>query len=123
MLGCRPIRSLDSEYWSKYKEKVSLNRILGYQMNKKKAHQILIEHPLKFSFEGGEVTLPKYPLDCRLSHHLLLKILINNLSTLIMGRLGRYESNVMTFVRASNYKLIDRAARCVMMLHKGPTYE
>lgn len=40
-----------------------------------------------------------------------------------MGRMNRYESNVMTFVRASNYKLIDRAARCIMMLEKGPTYE
>lgn len=40
-----------------------------------------------------------------------------------MGRMGRYESNVMTFVRASNYKLVDRAARCIMMLEKGHTYE
>ena len=28
-----------------------------------------------------------------------------------MGRMGRFESNVMTWVRPSNYKLIDRAAR------------
>ena len=46
-----------------------------------------------------------------LSAHLVLKILMNNLSTTIMGRLGRYESNLMTWVRASNNKLVDRAVR------------
>ena len=40
-----------------------------------------------------------------------------------MGRLNRYESNVMTYVRASNYKLIDRAARMVKMLKPEATYE
>jgi N-acetylmuramic acid 6-phosphate etherase len=43
--------------------------------------------------------------------HLILKMLLNAHSTLIMGILGRYEGNVMTWVRASNNKLIDRAAR------------
>ncbi len=33
-----------------------------------------------------------------------------------MGLLGRYESNIMTFVRASNNKLIDRTARNVTYL-------
>jgi N-acetylmuramic acid 6-phosphate etherase len=46
-----------------------------------------------------------------LSVHLVLKILLNNMSTLIMGRMGRYESNLMTWVRASNNKLVDRAVR------------
>lgn len=40
-----------------------------------------------------------------------------------MGRLSRYESNVMTYVRASNYKLIDRAARMVRMLKNDANYE
>jgi N-acetylmuramic acid 6-phosphate etherase len=46
-----------------------------------------------------------------LSAHLILKIVLNNLSTLIMGRMDRYESNLMTWVRASNNKLVDRAVR------------
>lgn len=46
-----------------------------------------------------------------LHEHVLLKILLNTHSTLLMGRLGRYESNVMTWVRPSNFKLIDRAIR------------
>jgi N-acetylmuramic acid 6-phosphate etherase len=46
-----------------------------------------------------------------LCEHLLLKLLLNAHSTLVMGRLGRFESNVMTWVRPSNFKLIDRAIR------------
>lgn len=48
--------------------------------------------------------------------HLATKLIMNTLSTLIMGKLGRYEANMMTWVRASNYKLIDRAARYVQEL-------
>lgn len=50
--------------------------------------------------------------------HLALKLYLNTLSTLIMGLIDRYESNVMTWVKASNYKLIDRAARYVIKLAK-----
>lgn len=46
-----------------------------------------------------------------LYEQLFLKVLLNAHSTLTMGRLGRFESNVMTWVRPSNYKLIDRAIR------------
>ena len=35
-----------------------------------------------------------------------------------MGRLSRYEGNVMTWVRPSNYKLIDRTIRYVDLLAK-----
>lgn len=66
---------------------------------------------------------PEYPLNCRLSHHSLVKILLNSLSTIIMGRLNRYYSNIMTYVKPTNYKLIDRAARYVMILRKGSSYE
>ena len=40
-----------------------------------------------------------------------------------MGRLRRYESNIMTFVKPTNYKLIDRAARYVLYLTPKTTYE
>jgi N-acetylmuramic acid 6-phosphate etherase len=42
---------------------------------------------------------------------LLVKLLLNTLSLVVMGRMGRYEGNVMTWVRASNGKLIDRTLR------------
>jgi N-acetylmuramic acid 6-phosphate etherase len=48
-----------------------------------------------------------------LFRHLLLKQLLNIHSTLVMGRLGRYESNLMTWVTPTNGKLIDRATRYV----------
>ena len=45
--------------------------------------------------------------------NLVLKMILNIQSTLVMGRLGRYESNVMTFVKPSNFKLIDRSIRYI----------
>ncbi len=69
-----------------------------------------------------ELKFPDYPLKCRLSHHSLVKIILNNLSTLIMGRMNRYESNIMTYVKPTNYKLIDRAARYVLILAKEWSY-
>lgn len=52
----------------------------------------------------------------KLFEHLTLKMLLNMHSTLLMGRMDRYESNIMTWVRPSNGKLIDRTARCVLWL-------
>lgn len=52
----------------------------------------------------------------RLSEHLVLKMLLNAHSTLVMGRLGRYEGNLMSYVRPSNNKLIDRVIRYVRIL-------
>jgi N-acetylmuramic acid 6-phosphate etherase len=60
--------------------------------------------------------------------HLLLKQMLNIHSTLVMGRLGRYESNLMTWVSPTNGKLVDRAARYVQHLlacagREAPSYE
>lgn len=52
----------------------------------------------------------------QLFNHLMVKMLLNAHSTLIMGLMGRYEGNVMTWVRPSNNKLIDRAARYVLQI-------
>jgi N-acetylmuramic acid 6-phosphate etherase len=46
----------------------------------------------------------------------MLKMWINIHSTLVMGRMGRYLDNLMTYVKPSNNKLIDRAARYVRLL-------
>jgi N-acetylmuramic acid 6-phosphate etherase len=51
-----------------------------------------------------------------LFRHLLLKQILNIHSTLVMGRLGRYEGNLMTWVQPTNGKLVDRAARHVKHL-------
>jgi N-acetylmuramic acid 6-phosphate etherase len=59
-------------------------------------------------FSTGELSL--------LNEHLMLKMLLNIHSTLVMGRLGRYHGNVMTCVRPSNFKLIDRSIRYVQQM-------
>lgn len=63
----------------------------------------------------------------QLFNHLMVKMLLNAHSTLIMGLLDRYQGNVMTWVRSSNNKLVDRSARYVLHLlkesGKSATYE
>ena len=53
---------------------------------------------------------------CLLNEHLLLKCALNISSTLAMGRIGRFQNNVMLYVRATNKKLIDRSIRYVQGL-------
>lgn len=47
---------------------------------------------------------------------LLLRLVLVNHSTLVFGRLGFYQGNLMTFVRPSNFKLVDRAVRYIQFL-------
>ena len=58
-----------------------------------------------------------------LSRHVILKMLLNIHSTLIMGRLGRYQGNIMTWLRSSNNKLVDRTIRYARLLLKGKGVE
>ncbi len=51
-----------------------------------------------------------------LFQHLLLKQMLNIHSTVVMGRLGRYKNNLMTWVSPTNGKLVDRATRYVKQL-------
>jgi N-acetylmuramic acid 6-phosphate etherase len=61
--------------------------------------------------------------------HLMLKLILNTHSTLLMGSCGRFEDNVMTYVKSANNKLIDRAIRYIRHLREGqdpatvPSYE
>jgi N-acetylmuramic acid 6-phosphate etherase len=73
---------------------------------------------IKFSLENNQHILPTSFSD-PICDHLVLKMILNIHSTLIMGRLGRYEGNVMTYVRASNNKLIDRAIRYIDLILKN----
>lgn len=60
--------------------------------------------------DGARVRLDVAGLSL-LEEHVALKLALNVHSTLVMARLGRCRSNVMTWVRPSNRKLIDRAIR------------
>ncbi len=78
---------------------------------------------LTFKFRGLEqvFALPGIPL----LDHLTAKMLLNMHSTLVMGRLGRFEGNLMTWVYPSNGKLVDRAARYTQILlnERGLTFD
>lgn len=78
-----------------------------------------------FRTAAHEVALPNASW---FMQNLLLKLLLNTHSTLVMGRLGRYLDNLMTYVKPSNLKLIDRAIRYVRLLIQKrtgalPSYE
>ena len=81
---------------------------------------------LRLNFAGIDERFD-LPGSLPLLDHLTLKLLLNMHSTLVMGRLGRFEGNLMTWVYPSNGKLIDRAARYTEILlrrsgHDGFTY-
>jgi N-acetylmuramic acid 6-phosphate etherase len=46
-----------------------------------------------------------------LEEQIFVKIWLNQYSLFLMAHLGRFESNIMTWVRPSNGKLIDRTVR------------
>ncbi len=111
----------------------SMKRLLGFDFSsnliaRRKLHK---EHPVHHQFRihfdgtaihfslGGEKQAIDTPFSDPILIHLLLKMILNTHSTLVMGRLGRYEGNIMTFVRASNNKLIDRAIRYIDLILKN----
>jgi N-acetylmuramic acid 6-phosphate etherase len=132
----RAPRPLD---WEGYLERVGTRQLLGFDFSTATVERRKRQIPdrahfdfhirrkgqaLSFQFDGlnQETPLSGVPLWVE---HILLKLLLNIHSTLVMGRLGRYESNVMTWVRPSNGKLIDRSIRYVEYLLKSkdlPTF-
>lgn len=72
---------------------------------------------IEFNFDHLSYHLPLKSQD-PLYKNILLKIIVNTLSTLSMGRLGRYQGNMMTHLKTNNFKLIDRAFRYVKELLK-----
>jgi N-acetylmuramic acid 6-phosphate etherase len=107
-------------------------RLLGFDFSsrafsrREKLKHSIIQHKFKildvqgginFELDGENIFCPA-PFTVPLFKHLVLKMILNTHSTLIMGRLGRYEGNVMTYLRASNNKLIDRAIRYIDLILK-----
>lgn len=120
-------------HWSEVTAQTSAERLYGFDFSKnlKVMRPTYLSAPhahfkitfdegrnsILFSLKDQSYQLPLGELNF-LSAHLVLKIVLNNLSTLVMGRMDRYESNLMTWVRASNNKLVDRAVRYVDTLLK-----
>lgn len=141
MLAGREVRPLEGKAWEKYKGIVSKERIYEHvftkeivELRKKYCREHSVHKVLKIDKTDSKLVLTlrdvnaepylKFALDISvlkgnaLLEHTLLKIILNIQSTLVMGRMKRYESNLMTYVRPSNNKLIDRSIRYVMHLLK-----
>lgn len=73
------------------------------------------EDVLAFYFDEQEILLDVKGLGA-IEIQLLLRLILVNHSTLVMGRLGYYHGNLMTSVRPANFKLIDRAIRFILYL-------
>jgi N-acetylmuramic acid 6-phosphate etherase len=122
----RPPRTF---HWEEVTSRTSYERLEGFDFSKnamslrqswhgKKSRFFTIARQsdgLLFNLEDKSHLLDLGDLDF-LEQHLLLKMILNTLSTAIMGRMSRYDGNVMTWVRSSNYKLIDRTIRYVSMI-------
>jgi N-acetylmuramic acid 6-phosphate etherase len=127
VLGRQP-RSLK---WEKYQNLFGLEKTLEYDFSEQslvrrrnllgadKVHLFSIEdhkHQITLSLDKARANFAKP--ESLLSEHLLVKCLLNMTSTLVMGRLGRFYSNIMVFVRPTNKKLIDRSIRYIQLLLK-----
>lgn len=120
-------------FWPEVTDRTTIERLYGFDfssrllLNRKKYaagnhHHFKIyfnkkENSIHFDFDSLQKKIVCNDLSF-LSVHMILKILLNNHSTLLMGRMGRYKSNLMTWVRASNFKLIDRSVRYAQLLLK-----
>lgn len=71
----------------------------------------------QFHFEVNDLHYTiKHKQKVPVFQEIALKMILNIHSTLLMGLLGRYERNMMTYVKPSNLKLIDRAMRYIKEL-------
>jgi N-acetylmuramic acid 6-phosphate etherase len=75
---------------------------------------------LQFAFERQQIKLDLGALNI-LEVQFLLRLILVNHSTLMMGGLGYYHGNLMTNLKPSNAKLVDRAIRYVLFLHEQET--
>jgi N-acetylmuramic acid 6-phosphate etherase len=114
--------------WPELSAPLDLNSILEFDFGReatgRREKRVLPKEQRIVRLDGhhrtGELEFKSDVFDLRLQTNLiqdpvgeqiLVKMLLNSLSLLVMGRLDRYEGNVMTWVRASNGKLIDRTLR------------
>jgi N-acetylmuramic acid 6-phosphate etherase len=109
--------------WSEFNGRIGHEVLMGFDISENALARRAGEQ-VHFSQGPGQITWQarghqwSQPLwDAHpLTTHLSLKMAANALSTLMMGRRGFYLDNVMTWVRPSNNKLIDRATRYVQLL-------
>jgi len=77
----------------------------------------------EFEIEGQKMTVAVPSELSELGRQIIMKMILNNISTTVMARRGRAESNVMTHLNCArpdgnitNYKLLDRTVRSIQTL-------
>jgi N-acetylmuramic acid 6-phosphate etherase len=124
-------RSLVSLNWPELPE-TSEKHLQGFDLSEDYAKQRHALNILKISSNNHGIELAlsgKQPYQCNLAladldlfqQQIILKLTLNILSTLVMGRLGFYQGNLMTSLYPSNHKLIDRAIRYVSFRYNQET--
>jgi N-acetylmuramic acid 6-phosphate etherase len=119
MLLGRPVRTLNWNFETSFK------RLLGFDFSRSiielrnsyaaPSHILSIkkiENAIEIAFQGKIASFNVSELT-PLFEQLFLKLLLNTASTLVLGRLGFFEGNLMTSLYPSNSKLIDRAIRYI----------
>lgn len=133
LLGRAP-RSLE---WTELDGKIDQSHILGFDISTTGLNERVSNIPTeefkitkideRVFFSCLEESVSFNWRDDILFNHLMIKMLLNAHSTSVMGLMDRFQGNVMTWVRPSNNKLIDRAARYVLQIlgqkNKNATYE
>lgn len=116
--------------WDELKSIAGYDRLMGFDFSARARAQraALVApknlHRFTITRQGDDIVFALNHLESRVPvkglhpffEHLFLKMALNMHSTLVMGRCGRFESNIMTWVKPSNKKLIDRAIRYVEYL-------
>tara|TARA_X000000950_G_scaffold240942_1_gene294262 strand:- start:613 stop:1389 length:777 start_codon:yes stop_codon:yes gene_type:complete len=110
--------------WPNLEGKSSMETLLGFSIFENHSRNspvtthyfsIKKENSIILELEGNELKIKTDELNY-LEECILLKMVLNLYSTCLMGVLGRFESNIMTWVRASNFKLIDRTIRYASLI-------
>ncbi len=123
--------------WSELDGRIGLSKLVGFDISKQglkaRSESVssvnfeVLHAKGKIQFICQDEKVEFFWGEDQLFNHLMVKMLLNAHSTLIMGLLDRYQGNVMTWVRSSNNKLIDRSARYILHLlkenGKSATYE
>lgn len=120
----RPPRGLT---WESLGGRLSNDAIAGFDFSRESEHQrsmriapqkqhvLSLEKTDRFevsiTWDGEHLGFLPLPFGHPLFMEVAMKLYLNQASLLIMCRIGRVQGNVMTHVRPSNGKLIDRAAR------------
>jgi len=114
--------------WPELKGRIGLSKLLGFDISKQglkaRSHSVS-SVDFEVLYEKGDIRFicqderVKFHWgQDQLFNHLMVKMLLNAHSTLVMGLMDRYQGNVMTWVKSSNNKLIDRSARYILHLLK-----